>query len=92
MKYRLVGIICQLAAVTVALLGSLPAALLLNPWRSAKKTSQLDEIYFSSNLLSSGLIALGAFAAAYILFRVGSHLKSKSKGDQPSTHGREDVL
>ena len=71
------GLMCQLAGATVALAGLIPAAVLLNPWRKVDKLSQLDETYFGTNLLKSTAIALAGFAAAYLLLRLGSHLKSK---------------
>jgi hypothetical protein len=72
-----IRIMCQLAAAAVAVAGLIPAAVLLNPSRKVDKLSQLDEIYFGTNLLKSAVIALAGLAAGYLLLRVGSHLKSK---------------
>jgi hypothetical protein len=66
-----------LAAAAVAIAGLIPAAVLLNPWRKVEKLTQLDEIYFGTNLLKSAGIALAGLVAGYILLRLGSHLKSK---------------
>ena len=79
MKYFF-GILCQVAAGAVALAGLIPLAALLNPWRSAKLASQLDEIYFAENLTRAGVMALLASAMAYFLLRFGTHLKSSPSG------------
>ena len=73
------GILCQILAAVIAVLGLVPAAILLNPWRNAKLASQIDEIYFGSNLARDGVIALAGFIVGYIVFRIGVHLKRASR-------------
>jgi hypothetical protein len=77
MSRNCIGVVCQLAAAAVAIAGLIPTAVLLNPWRKVEKLTQLDEIYFGTNLLKSAGIALAGLVAGYILLRLGSHLKSK---------------
>jgi hypothetical protein len=73
---NLLGFVCQILAALIAVLGLVPAAILVNPWRNAKLASQIDEIYFGSNLARAGVVALAGFVVAYIVFRIGVHLKS----------------
>jgi hypothetical protein len=73
------GIFCQILAPVVAVLGLVPAGLLLNPWRNAELANQLDEIYFGFHLAKAGIIALAGFIAGFILFRAGVHLKTNCR-------------
>jgi len=72
------GIVCQFLAVVVVVLGLIPLAELLNPWRKATTATQLDEIYFNPNLIQSAIIGLVGFVACFILFRMGKKFKNKS--------------
>ena len=73
--YR-VGLLCQLLALTIALCGLVPAARVLDPFQGFDATLARQP-YFAAHLLKSALIALGGLGAGYILFRLGSHLKSE---------------
>jgi hypothetical protein len=72
------GVVCRLVGAGVAMAGLAPAATLINPWRKADKLSPLPEIYFATNMLKAAAFAAAGFLVAYILLRVGSHLKSKN--------------
>jgi hypothetical protein len=76
-RYR-AGIMCPLAAVTVALAAFLPAAVVRNPWRKGNPIEP-DEAYLGATLLRAALIALAGPACSYVLFRSGSHLKSQRR-------------
>jgi len=71
------AVTCQAAAISVAISGWIPLAVLLDPWRRANPVTQVDEIYFGRNLLISVAAALAGLAAGYVLFRLGSQLKPK---------------
>jgi hypothetical protein len=77
MNRHRIGILCQIAGAMIAISGLVTAVGRLHLLRNAKEASQLDPIYFPPKLIQSAIIALAGFIAAYILIRVGSHLKSK---------------
>lgn len=83
MRRCCIGIICQLAGVALAIGALIPLGILLNPWRKADKLSQLPEIYFPTSLLSSVGVATAGLVTGYIVFRLGSHLKSKRRSGSP---------
>lgn len=89
MNARRKGIICQIAGVVVGISGLIPTGILLNPWRNAKKATQLDEIYFSTSLIEASLVALVGISACYLLIRFGTRLKQKRE-DRPNTEGLPD--
>ena len=76
-RYR-VGIMCQLAAVTVALAAFLPAAVVLNPWRKGNPIEP-DEAYLGTTLLKAAFIAFAGLACGSVLFRSGSHVESQRR-------------
>jgi len=83
---RLLSLVFRLAAVGVFALGLLPVGKLLNPLRKiGRPDDPYDPTYFLPDLLNTGMIALVGFVAGYLLFRAGSHFKSKGKpvGSQP---------
>jgi hypothetical protein len=71
------GIICQIAAVGVALLGLIPAKRALYRLTHFLSQDQIDTTYTGVYLLQAGMIALAGFAVGYLLFCRGTHLKSK---------------
>ena len=77
MREYCVEAVCQVAAAAVAIVGLIPAAVLLNPWRRVERLTQLDEIYFGTSLLKSAGVAVAGLVAGYILLRLASQLKSK---------------
>ena len=72
-----IGVLCQLAAPLIPIAGLVPGAIWV--YRACHWLEQ-DQMYVDSSgayLLQAAIVALGALAGAYILFRLGSHLKSK---------------
>jgi len=78
MNHRLIGRICLVSGATVWVLGLIPAALLLNPWRKANPVDQSESWYFTFNLLKTCLIALAGVVAGFLLVRLGLRVKSKA--------------
>jgi hypothetical protein len=75
-----VGVICQwVVAPLLAVAGLVPGAIWV--YRACHWLEQ-DQTYVNSSgayLLQAAIVALGALAGAYILFRLGSYLKSKRR-------------
>jgi hypothetical protein len=72
-----------LAAAALGVGVLIPAVVLLNPWRNVEKLTQLDEIYFGTNVLKSAALALAGLVSGYLLLRLGSHLKAKRRSAPP---------
>lgn len=89
MRKSRVGIICRVIGVLVAASGLIPGAILLNPWQKANSWDQLHDVYFGPKLIKAAIIATGGLVASYLLFRAGSHLKTKDADKSDSTSNRQ---
>jgi len=83
-----IGVLCQWgAAPVVAVAGLVPGGIFVYRWMHSLRESQFYLVYGEVHVIRAVIIALGAFAASYILSRLGSQLKANGEGARRLTTG-----
>jgi hypothetical protein len=86
MKLRI--IILKLVGIIIAIMGFVPLAKRLNPWRKEEQYDQFVAAYFYHDILKLSIFAGAGIALGYIFYRLGSHFASQT--DKTSAFSAKD--